>query len=85
MSLVVESKKTLKPKSDELEKKLKEKEKELQEKEKEIESRIIPHSTESGEQTIFQATSQVSLKELDLVGLKNQNKNMESMALKREQ
>ena len=81
MSLVVESEKTLKAKSDELEKKLQKKEKELQEKEKELESRIIPPSTESGEQTILQAMSQVSLKELELVGLKNQNKNMESLAL----
>ena len=42
MSIVVESEKTLKAKSDELEKK-------LQEKEKELESRIIPRSTESSE------------------------------------
>ena len=55
MSLVVESAKTLKAKSDELEKK-------LQEKEKELESRIIPSSTNSGEQTIVQAMPQVSLK-----------------------
>ena len=62
MSLVVENEKTLKAKSDELEKKPKEKEKELQEKEKELESRIIPPSTESGEQTIVQVMSQVSMK-----------------------
>ena len=78
MSFVVESEKTLKVKSDELENK-------LQEKEKELESRIIPPSTEYGEQTIVQAMSQVSLKELELVGLKNQNKNMENVALNREQ
>ena len=36
--------------------------KELQEKEKEIESRIIPPSTKSGEQTIVQSMSQFSLK-----------------------
>ena len=73
MSLVVESDKTLKAKSDELEKMLQDKEKELQEKEKELESRIIPPSTKSGEQTIVQDMSQVSLKELELV-LKKQNK-----------
>ena len=84
MTLIVESEKTLKAKFDELEKKLQEKEKELQEKEKELESRIIPPSTKSGEKTIIQAMSQVSRKELELVGLKNQNKNMESLALKRE-
>ena len=49
MSLVVESEKTLKAKSNELEKKLQEKEKELQEKDKELESIIIPPSTKSGE------------------------------------
>ena len=70
MSLVVESEKTLKAKYDELERNMQEKEKEIQEKEKELESRIIPPSTESGEQTILQAMSQVSLKELELVGLK---------------
>ena len=63
MTLVVESEKTLKVKFDELEKKLQDKEKELQEKEKELECRIIPLSTESIEQTIVQAMSQVSLKE----------------------
>ena len=77
MSLVLESEKTLKAKYDELEKK-------LQEKEKELESRIIPPSTEFGEQTIVLAMPQVSLKELELVRLKNLNKNMEIMALKRE-
>ena len=42
-------------------------------------------STESSEQSIIQDMSHVSLKELELVGLKNQNKNLESLALKREQ
>ena len=62
MSLVVESQKTLKAKSDELEKKLQEKEKEMQEKEKELESRITPPSIESSEQTIVQDMSKVSMK-----------------------
>ena len=57
----------------------------MQEKEKKLESRIFPPSIESDEKTIVQAMSQVSLKELELVGLKNQNKNLESLALKREQ
>ena len=78
MSLVVESEKTLKAKYDELQKK-------LQDKEKELESRIIPPSTKSSEQSIVQAMSQVSLKQLELVGLKKQNKNLESLDLKREQ
>ena len=82
MILVVESEKSLKVKFDELEKKLQEKEKELQDKEKELECRIIPPSTESKEQTIVQAMSQVRLKELESSGLKNHNKNLESLALK---
>ena len=59
MSLMVESEKTLKGKYDELEKK-------LQEKKKELEDKIRAPSTESGEQYIVQAMSQVSLKELEL-------------------
>ena len=57
----------------------------MQGKEKEFESRIIPPCTEFGKQTIVHVMSQVTLKELELVCLKNQNKNIESMALKREQ
>ena len=57
----------------------------MQEKEKEFESRIIHPCTESGKQIIVHVMSQVTLKELELVWLKNQNKNIESMALKREQ
>ena len=64
---------------------MQENENELQEKEKEVECIIIPPSTESSEQTIVQAMSQVSLKESELIGLKNQNKKLESLALKREQ
>ena len=41
-------------------------------------------STESSEQSIIQDMSHVILKELELVGLKNQNKNMEILDLKRE-
>ena len=78
MSLLVESEKTLKWKYDELEKK-------LQEKEKELESRIIPPSAELGEQSLVQAMSQVSFKELEIVGLRNPNKNLENLALKGEQ
>ena len=77
MSLLVGSENILKRKYDELEKK-------LQEKEKELESRIIPPSTESSKQSLVQAMSRVSFKELEIVGLRNLNKNLESIALKRE-
>ena len=45
-------------------------------KEKELEARIIPPSAESGEKYLVQAMSQVSLKELEIVGSGNQNKNL---------
>ena len=75
---MVESEKTLKGKYDELEKK-------LQEKEKELEVRIISPSVELGEKSIVRARSQVSLKELEIVGLRNQNNNLENISLKKEQ
>ena len=56
----------------------------LQEKVKELELRIIPHVVGSSEQGIIQAMSQVSLKELEITGLKNQNKNLEDIAGKGE-
>ena len=85
MSLVVENEKTMKQRFYEMERKLQEKEKELQDKEKELELRIIPPIVESNEHNIVQALSQVSLKDLQLSGLKNQNKNMENLRLQREQ
>ena len=78
MTLVVESENNLKRKHDELERK-------LQEKEKELEGEIIPHVAQSNEHTIVQAMSQVSLKDLELTGLKNQNKTLENLELQREQ
>ena len=55
MSLIVESEKALKAKSDELEKR-------LQEKEKELEKGVVPPITEPGEFSIVQALAQVSMK-----------------------
>ena len=78
MTLVVESEKALKGKCDEMERK-------LQEKEKELEGMIIAPIAQSSEQTIVRAMSQVSLKELELTGLKNQNKTLENLALQGEQ
>ena len=83
MTLIVESEKTLKITFDEMERKLQEKEKQPQEKEKELEGIIVPPTVESNEQTIIQSMSQVSLKYLELARLKNQNKNMENLAVKR--
>ena len=53
-------------------------------KKKGLESRIIPPSIESSEQSLVQAMSQVIFKELDIVGLRNQIFFLESLALKRE-
>ena len=77
MDLVVESEKSMKEKFEEMERK-------LQEKEKELELRIIPPVARSSEHGIVHAMSHVSLKELEITGLKNQNKHLEDVARKRE-
>ena len=46
--------------------------------------RIIPPLARFSEQGITQALSQVSLKELEITGLKKQNKNLEDIVGKRE-
>ena len=46
--------------------------------------RILRHVVGSSEQGIVEAMSQVSLKELEITGLKNQNKNLEDIDGKRE-
>ena len=84
MTLIVESEKVLKSKSEEMERKLQEKERELQEKGKELEKGVIPPITELGEFSIVQALAQVSLKELELTRLKQKNKNLEVLAMERE-
>ena len=56
----------------------------MQEKEKELEKGFVPPITEPGEFSIVQALSQVSPKELELIGLKHQNKNLEGLELERE-
>ena len=55
-----------------------------QKKEKDIELGITPPMAGSSEHGIVQAMSQVSLKELEITGLKNQNKNLEGIGGKRE-
>ena len=77
MTLVVQSEKDLKGKCDEMERK-------LQEKEKEHEDRIISPVDQSSEQTIVQAMSRVSLKDLELNGLQKQNMTPENPILQRE-
>ena len=77
MTLIVESEKALKAKVDDMEKK-------LQEKEKEIEKGVISPITEPGEFSIVQALAHQSLKELEMIGLKHQNKNLEGLELERE-
>ena len=77
MTLIVESENFLKAKVDSLEKR-------LQEKEKELEKVVIPPITKPGELSIIQALVQVSMKELELRGLKHQNKNLEGLAVERE-
>ena len=78
IALLVESEKYLEGKYDEMERK-------LQENEKELEDRIMDPITQSGELDIVQDMSQVSLEDLELVGLGNQNKTLDNMASKSEQ
>ena len=59
-------------------------EKELEVKNKEQEVQVISPSIQTGADSLSQAMSQVSLKNLEITGLKNQNKNLEEIAEKRE-
>ena len=68
--------KSLKQNQDELEKN-------VNEKGKEYEVQIIPPHAQANEEYIVQEMSQVSLSDLEIVGLKNQNKNLENAALKK--
>ena len=60
-------------------------EKELKEKNKEREVHIISPPIQSGTNSLSQAMSQVSLRDMEITGLKKQNKNLEGVAVKREQ
>ena len=60
-------------------------EKELQEKNKEQEVQIISPSIQSGADSLSRDMSQVSIKDMEIAGLNNQNKNLEDIAVKREQ
>lgn len=55
-------------------------EKELNEKAKEPEVKIVPPPTQASANYVIQAISQVSLRDLEIVGLKNQNKNLENLS-----
>ena len=68
----------LKGKHDEMERK-------LQEREKELEDGIMTLVSQSGEQAIVQAMSQVILKNLELIGLRKQNKVLENLVVQKEQ
>ena len=82
MTLIVESENALKAKSHELEKNLWEIEREL--KKKELKKGVILHIIEPHEFSIVQSISQVSMKELELIGLKKYNKNLKELSLERE-
>ena len=78
MSLMVENEKSLKEKKAELEK-------ELNEKGKDLELQIISPPAQVNTYYVVQSMSQVSLRNLEIIGLKNQNKNLDNLALKREE
>ena len=46
---------------------------------------VISSSVQYGTYSLSQAMSQVNLKDMEITGLKNQNKNLEDIAVKREQ
>ena len=54
-------------------------EKDIENKKKQLEVQVISHVAQSNEKSIVKAMSQVSLKELEVVGLRNQNKNRKSV------
>ena len=81
MGLWDEKKKDFETKKTELETELKE----LKERDKGQKVQVISYSVQSSRDSLSQATSQVSLKELVIPGLKNQNKTLEDIAIKREQ
>ena len=60
-------------------------EKQIENKKKQLDVQLIQPITHSNEESVAQAMSQVSLKELEVVGLRNQNKNMEDANLKKEE
>ena len=45
---------------------------------------IVPPPQQINEESIVQEMSQVSLRDLEIVGMKNQNKNLENAAMKKE-
>ena len=78
MSILVKNEKALKEKQAELEK-------ELNGKGKDLELQIILPPAQVNTNSIVQDMSQVGLRYLDIIGLKNQNKNLDNLALKREE
>ena len=78
MSLFVENEKALKKKQAELEK-------ELNEKEKDPEVQIVQPPAQASAESVVKAMSQVILRVLEIVGLKNKNNNIEKLYLKREE
>ena len=78
--LLIENEKVLSQKQTELEKKIEEKGREP---EVQIISSVVHAKT--NEEAIVQAMSQVILRDLEIIGLKNQNKILEDAALKKEE
>ena len=58
-------------------------EKELNENEKDLDVQIVSPPAQASEDSIVKSMSQVILRDLEIVGLKNQNKNFENVALKK--
>ena len=76
--------KLLKESEEDLKVKLATKEKELQEKVEVVEILATMPNVEIDTTSLSNAMSQVNLRDVELTGLKQQNKNLEDMALKKE-
>ena len=57
----------------------------MNEKENEPEVQIVPPPTQDSAESIVQAMSQVILRDLRIVGIQNQNKNLQNAAMKKEE
>ena len=57
----------------------------MNQKENDTKLQVIPPPVHANAKSIVQAMSQVSLRDLEIVGLKNQNKNLKNTTLNKEE
>ena len=57
----------------------------MENKRRDLKVQVIQRIAQTNEESIVQAMSQVSLRDLEIIGIKNQNKNLEDATLKKEE